>query len=371
MPRLEPFFCVLSLALPAAAQLPVLAPTVSTTIDVDATYGHLAYSSITIPTGVVVRFTGHYPVRITVAGDVRIDGELSVSAVPSSVTVQSGPGAVTTGAGNQGFYQWSPGYWILSIPNPQWVPGYYYGSPATNGRHATLYGRSMPFDLAGGSPGGSTIYMPYWGMYEQQLGGSYMGGGGGGTLVVDGSGRIEVFGTVNADGVAGAASTGSGGSILLRGLLGCTVAAGATVTALPEGIIRLDAYDLTPQVAGTVQPSPTIVRYPDLKETAQPAPGGTWQLRVAAPRGDVVFLAASFQPGSGTNQYGTYGIDLGNAITFGIVQAPATGHDPLVTFAVTLPNVPQLRGLSLWVQGLDWVTSRQPRYTQTVATWVR
>lgn len=369
MPSLKLPCCVSWLAVTAAAQLPVLAPTASTTIDVDATFGQLAYASITIPAGVVVRFTGNYPVRITVAGDVRIDGELSVAALTSTFTTQSGPGIVTTGAGTFAWYFWSPGYW--SFFPPVWVPGYYYGNSATDGRHATVYGSSMPFDLAGGSDGGSTWYDSYWGMYEQQIGGSYPGGGGGGTLVVDANGRLEVFGIVTADGVADSYTTGSGGSILLRGLLGCNVAAGATVTAMPEGIIRLDAYDLSPSIAGTVQPAPTIVRYPHLVETVPPSPGSTWQLRVAAPRGDVVFLAASFQPGSGTNQYGSYGIDLGNAITFGIVQAPTVGHDPLVTFDLTLPNVPQLSGLSLWVQGLDWFTSQQPRYTQTLATWVR
>lgn len=363
--------CVLILAWRAAAQLPVLAPTSSTTIDVDPALGHLSYSAIAIPPGVVVRFTGHYPVRITVAGDVRVDGTLDVAApAVMQYPIQSGPGSVMTGAGVDGYYTWSPGYWSWTTLPPVWVPGYYHGTSGTSGRHSTYYGSALPFDLAGGSPGGLTIYLPYWGMYEQQAGAFYAGGGGGGTLVIDAAGSIDVFGVVTADGYA-AASTGSGGSILLRGLLGCRVAAGATVTAMPEGIVRLDAYDVAPQVAGTVQPPPTIVRQPDLVETAAPTVGGIWQLRVAAPRGDVVFLAASFQPGSGTNQYGTCGIHLGTAITFAVVALPTMGHDPLVTFDLPVPNVPQLAGLPLWVQGLDWFTSLPQRYTQTVATWVR
>ena len=375
MLRPQLLLVVFGLAAAAVAQLPVLAPTASTTINVDATFGHLAYSAITIPAGVSVRFTGHYPVRIAVSGDVRVDGELSVAAVPSPTVVESGPGAVTTGAGTLGSYMWSPGYWDWSsFPNQVWVPGYYFGTPADDGHHATWYGTAVPFDLAGGSPGGSVYYQAYWGMYEQQLGGYYLGGGGGGTLVIESARRIDVFGVINADGVTLTYSTagdGSGGSILLRGLLGCNVAAGAMVTAWPEGIVRLDAYDTPPQIAGTVLPLPTIVRYPDLAETVPPAVGATWQLRVAAPRGDVVFLAASFQPGSGTNQYGTFGIDLGNAITFAVVTMPPSGHDPLATFDLPVPNVPQLAGLSLWVQGLDWFTSQSPRYTQTIATTVR
>jgi hypothetical protein len=350
--------CVLFSTVPAVAQLQPLAPTASTSIDVDPTSGLLSYSSITIPQGVTVRFTGTHPVIVSVQGDVRIDGELSVAAFPAGFGSGDGPGAVMTGAGTSGSFSWDP-------YSNTWV-----GSPATSGHHATLYGAAVPFDLAGGSPGGANVY----------IGGAFggftivSGGGGGGTLVVEAGGRVDVSGRVNADGLGpafGYASSGSGGSILLRGMLGCSIAGGGRVTAMPEGIIRLDAYDLAPQVAGTVQPSPTIMRYPDLTETIAPVLGGTWQLRVAAPRGDGVFLAASFQPGSGTNPYGTYGIDLNNAITFAVLGLPTTGHDPLATFTLPVPNAPQLIGLSLWVQGLDWYTAQLPRYTQTIATSIR
>lgn len=363
--------CALSLLVGVAAQAPVLAPTSSTTIDVDPTFGQLSYSAITIPSNVAVRFTGNYPVRLLVSGDVRVDGTLDVGAVGSV----SGPGAVTTGAALDGYQSWVPGHyeWI-TFPNPTWVPGYYSGSFGGNGRHSSIYGSALPFDLAGGSRGGSTYQAPYYGPYETRQGAFYPQGGGGGTLVVEAAGRIVVAGVVAADGAPGSyysIGNGAGGSILLRGLLGCSVAAGASVRAMPEGIVRLDAYGSTPQVAGTVQPTPLRVRYPDLAETVPPTVGGLWQLRVAAPRGDVVFLAASFQPGSGTNQYGTYGIDLGNAITFAVVTAPANGHDPLVTFDLPVPNLPQLSGLPLWVQGLDWFTSQAPLYTQTVHTSVQ
>lgn len=365
---------VLGLGLPVAAQLPVLAPTSSITIDVNPTFGVLSYASIAIPANVVVTFSGDYPVRITVAGDVRIDGTMDVGARVISQpfgSLGSGPGSVMTGFGRPGYYWWSPGYWEWNFPNQTWVPGRYVGTSATNGRHATLYGTAMPFDLAGGSPGGPTTYESYWGTWEQRPGSYLEGGGGGGTLVIEAVGRIHVSGVVTADGMTGPSSAGSGGSILLRGLRGCVVASGARVTAVPEGIVRLDAYDLLPQIAGIVRPPPTVVRYPHLAEVLPPTIGATWQLRVAAPRGDVVFLAASFLPGSGTTAYGTYGIDLGTAITFGVVTVPGNGHDPLGTFDLPIPNVPQLAGLALWVQGLDWFTSQQPRYTQTIATMVR
>jgi hypothetical protein len=140
---------------------------------------------------------------------------------------------------------------------------------------------------------------------------------------------------------------------------------------MPEGIIRLDAYDTPPQIAGTVLPAPMVLRLPDLRETLPPVVGSIWQVRVAAPRGDTVFLAVSFQPGSGTTAYGAVGIDLASAITFAVVTLPVTGHDPLATFDLAVPNVPQLAGLNMWVQGLDWFTSLPPRYTQVLATSVR
>jgi hypothetical protein len=232
----------------------------------------------------------------------------------------------------------------------------------------------VPFDLAGGSPGGDAMFLSYWGMYEQQLGHYDYGGGGGGTLVIEASGRIDVNGGITANGAPGngwSTGHGSGGSILLRGLLGCRVAAGATVTAMPDGIVRLDAYDVSPQVAGIVQPAPTVVRHPDITEISPPVIGGTWQLRVAAPRGDTVFVAASFLPGSGTNAYGTLGIDLATAIMFVQAMVPAVGHDPFATYQLAVPNDPQFVGVNLWVQGLDWFTSLPPRYTSTLHTWVR
>ena len=354
-----PLSIVLGLAGLLRAQFPVLAPTDHTPIDVDPVQGQLVYSSIHIPAGVIVAFTGNYPVRIRVMGDVRIDGVLSVS--PSFTPwwyTQSGPGFVTTGVGAPGsmYGTWYPIF-----------GGYIYsGSYGASARHSTLYGTAIPFDLAGGSPGGDTIYIPAWANSVTP------GGTAGGTLVIEATGRIDVGGYVEASGGWSGSvnphSQGSGGSILLRGNQGLTVAPTGTVRALPEGIIRLDNYGTAPQVLGTVQPPATVVQQPDLAEVQAPILGGTWELRTIAPRGDVVFLAASFQPGSGSNAYGTYGIDLGNAITFTVVAAPTTGHDPIGTFQLPVPNVPQLAGLDLWVQGLNWFSTQPPRYTPTLHT---
>jgi len=354
-------------ALLSAAALPAqaapLAPTANTTIDVDPTHGVLAYSSIAIPAGVTVQFTGSYPVRIRVSGDATIDGELSVSALPSLPSSwnqgRSGPGAVSLGAGLSGSMLWTWG-----------LPSFFYmGCYPEPGRHAGIYGSAIPFDLAGGSPGGWMYYV------GGPLAGIIPGGGGGGTLVLDVQGRIDVRGVISADGTdAGSASYGSGGSILLRALHGCSVSATARVTAYgggADGLIRIDTYDAPPVLSGYVRPVPTIVRLPDLAEMLPPVIGNTWQLRVMAPSGDTVFLAASFVPGSGTNAYGHYGIDLGSAIMFGTATVPAAGHDLIATFTLPVPNVPQLAGLQMWVQGLDWFTAQPPRYTQTLHTVVR
>lgn len=102
-----------------------------------------------------------------------------------------------------------------------------------------------------------------------------------------------------------------------------------------------------------------------------PVIGNTWELRVAAPRGNGVTLAASFQPGSTTNQFGIIGIDLPNAIVFTFLQLPNTGHDPLATYQLAISNDPGLIGIHLYVAGLDWLTTLPPRYTNTISTTVQ
>jgi hypothetical protein len=359
-------------AVSVVAQLQPLLPTADLVVDVDPTQGAFAYSRIDIPAGVTVRFasgtswsTGSppIPVRITVAGGVRIAGTLSVSPLLSFVVTSNGPGAVATGAGAMG--------WMQFTKNP-WGPigtGTWSGSTGQPALHSSRYGTAIPFDLAGGSPGGTTFWNS--GVFGPvRL--PDAGGGGGGSLVLEAGGGIDVVGTVSAREGVGAAR-GSGGSILLRAMQGITIGASGVVDAGFEGIVRLDAYDQVMPAAAIqrVAPAPTVLRLPDLAETAAPTPGGTWQLRVIAPRGDVVYLAASFVPGTGTTPYGTVGIDLATAITFAVVALPTTGHDPIATFALPIPNVPQLLGLGLWVQGLDWVTNQAPRYTQTLSTSVR
>jgi hypothetical protein len=88
--------------------------------------------------------------------------------------------------------------------------------PPEGGRHANTYGTVLPFSLEGGSPGGDL--QNYDSLCVQFLS-RISGGEGGGTLVLLAGGRIEVDGTVTADGLGSSSvgAGGSGGSILLRG----------------------------------------------------------------------------------------------------------------------------------------------------------
>lgn len=336
------------------AQAPVFAPTANTTLDGDATQGLFHWSSITIPTGVRVHFTGNYPIVIQCDGDARVDGRLDVDG--SGVT--SGPGYTSACQGSNGIYSPCSG-----------------SSSPGSGNHAGCYGTAVPFDLRGGSPGGGTVvYYMAWPGYCVPAGGS-SGGPAGGTLVLEANGRIDIHGAVAANGSGGMYSTGSGGSLLLRGLAGLTVHSTGVVEATTyppstysgfQGIVRLDAYSQLPVVLGRVTPSPTLVQLPYVVEKQPPAIGQTWELNAYAPRGDGVFLAAAFSPGQTTTAYGTVGLDLGVAITFAVVVVPTSGHDPCGVYRMQVPNVAALSGLGIWTAGMDWITPRSPCYSNTV-----
>ncbi|MCR9247997.1 MAG: hypothetical protein NXI31_23445 [bacterium] len=349
------------------AQNPALTPTADLTLDTDPVQGRFAYSRIAIPAGVRVTFIGSYAVQLRCDGDADIDGILDVSARGPAI---NGPGAVSTGLGYGG-------QTVNNYPNSFWCG---QSSASGGGRHAGVYGAALPFDLAGGSPGGSHMFWdePFLGTCV--LTSFANGGGGGGTLVLEANGSLTVRGQVLANGALGefGAGPGSGGSILLRGIGGLTIAASGNVEArapqsnnpINQGIIRLDAYAAVPTVLGTVSPAPFSLEQPALRETISATLGGAWQLEIAAPRGDGVFLAASFQPGSYTGPFGTVGIDVFNAISFAVVTT-SQSHDPLGYFQLAIPFVPSLLGLELWTAGLNFYTVHPPRYTNTTYSIVR
>ncbi|MCA8973412.1 MAG: hypothetical protein KDC98_01755 [Planctomycetes bacterium] len=346
-----------------AAQHPVLNPTSNLTLYTLPTQGQFAFSSIDIPAGVRVNFNGDHPVQIRCDGDAVIRGQLDVDASFST----SGPGATLAGSGSPGV-AYGIGCYGTSV-----TPG--------NGIHVGNWGQAVPFSLIGGSPGGETTFYSTLFGSNCLTGLRSMGGGGGGTIVLEAGGRIDVYGRVSANGASGGWSTsvGSGGSLLLRGLGGLTVHSSGLVqaTAIPTvpnsyaGVIRLEAYGAAPVLIGLVDPPPITFRLPRLEEMSPPIIGNQWGVRVQAPRGDGVFLAASFRPGSYTGPYGVVGIDVPTAITFALATMPGTGHDPLVTNQLAVPLVPGLIGLDLWTAGLDWYTVLPPRYTNTIHSTVR
>ena len=365
---------LLSLCAPIAvrAQYPPLAPTADTTIVVPS--GVLHYSSIHVPAGVTVRFVAPgfgsssvpgRPAVVLCDGDAIVHGTLSltydlINARPA--------GWVTTGEGSWGT---TCGSVVLTPPG--------------GGQHAGTYGSVLPFSLEGGSLGGG---VGYWDPGCSQFLSFAFGGIAGGTLVLLAGGRIEIHGTVTADG-GGGLSGGSGGSILLRGDAGVIVLPGGSVTArgglaLPAplpwsasysygaaGFVRLDAWGALPVILGTVAPAPTELELPYLRSLSQPTIGTTWTIDVFAPDTAWVYVAASLTPGSGIpTPWGPLGLDL--ATTAGIaLTVPQPSHDPVANVPWPIPNVPALIGLSLWIQAFVAPPMLPARLTNTLAVVVQ
>jgi len=150
------------------------------------------------------------PAIITCDGDAIVHGTMSVGGeIISGYGLPAG--RVTTGVGLYG----------ISCASTMYLP-------PEGGHHAGRYGSALPFSLEGGSPGG--FLLRYSDTNCSQSAPAMDGGEGGGTLVLLAGGRIEVDGSVTADGVS-FASGGSGGSLLLRGAAGVNVLPGGTVTA--------------------------------------------------------------------------------------------------------------------------------------------
>jgi hypothetical protein len=211
----------------------------------------------------------------------------------------------------------------------------------------------------------------------------------GGTLVLLARGRIEIHGSVTADGQhnGSISSGGSGGSILLRGDAGVTVWPSGSVTArggryfnLPApppitngapGIIRLDAYAAPPVVQGTVDPAPTVLALPHLRAQSPLQVGTTWILDVLAPENAPIVVAGSLRAGPGSvTPFGPLGIDLALASSLALTVAQP-GHDPIASVPLAVPNVPALVGLPLWFQGFVAPSTLPARLTNTLATVVQ
>lgn len=350
-----------------AAQFPVLAPTSNTTI---ATGGSLHYSSILIPAGVTVQFTGGAPAVVRCDGDCIVHGTLSAAAVG----VTDGPGAVISGMGFMGSY---------CPANCTPFGCFCFGTfvPAGAGVHHGAYGSAIPFSLQGGSPGGATLNRISSSLFTCCDGvlGVTPGGGGGGTLAVIAGGLVDVDGVVDVRGGSSSSSIfpapGSAGSVLLRGEGGTVLRPSGQVLAGPAsagGEVRLDAWGGLPLVQGIVDaPAPVVLALPHLQATSAPVIGTTWSVDTYAPENSVVFLAAATQlvPGLPT-PFGPLEIDLAFGGGVGIAVA-GTGHDPIATISWTVPNQPILVGLPIHAQALAWPPALPPRLTNAVSVFVQ
>lgn len=354
------------------AQPPVLAPTANTTIVVPN--GPLHYSSIHVPAGVTVRF-------------VAPGGSLSIPARPAILHCDGD--AIVHGTvwlrGDSPFTNDRPAGWVTTGHGPG---GNTCGSvvlqPPGGGRHARTYGSVLPFSLEGGSLGGG---ISYWDPGCTQFLSNQPDSEGGGTLVLLAGGRIEVHGTIGADG-AGGLSGGSGGSILLRGDDGVIVFPSGSVTARgglgspqqwpwpvdfsdgARGLIRLDAWGDSPVIAGTVDPAPTVLALPHLRPQSRLAIGTTWTLAVFAPDTAWVYVAASSAPASVATPFGTLGLDLATTTEIALT-VPQPSHDPVATVQWPIPNAPSLIGLALWVQAIAVPPNLSARLSNTLAVVVQ
>lgn len=345
------------------AQPPVLAPTADVSIQTGAV---LHYASILIPAGVTVRFVGSQPALVQCDGDAQIDGVMTVSAGVDPV-----PGQTNLGAGGQGYWCWSS---VLGN-----------GFPGGSGQHRGLYGSDLPFSLLGGSPGGgvsvfgSAIGLPPCSQGLPAVPPTPAGG----TLVLRAGGRIDVRGSVLANGgnpftVFGPTpGRGSGGSILLAGMTGVRVWAGGTVQATTAfstsnpGYVRLDAA-LGPPVldAGSTVVPLLALELPHVRAET-PRIGLTWNLSTHSEAGQWVVLYLGLPIPPVPTPFGLLGIDPGLLVDLGVTAPVSPFEDPSDTLGLPIPAAPQLVGATLHVQGAGLFSSGQLRLSNAIARTVQ
>ncbi len=211
---------------------------------------------------------------------------------------------------------------------------------------------------------------------------------GGGTIVVHALGRIDINGTVTADGGRAAdeyTAGGSGGSILLRADQAVTIHPGASISAMgldhpgsyaPQGrggpgIIRIDSWASPPVILGTIDPPATVLTLPHLHVPSPPQLGIPWRLDVLAPEGAPTFVAVSLVPTAGTQTpFGILSIDLTLAAVLG-VAIPQPSHDPMASVTMPIPNMPAFLALPLAAQALVVPQTLAPRLTNAVTTAIQ
>jgi hypothetical protein len=237
------------------------------------------------------------------------------------------------------------------------------GTPA-----APTYGSALPFDLRGGSGGGGAAQISFSVP-------PYNATGGGGTIVLLAGGSIQVAGAIRAQGgkfgapvpppgVASFGGYGAGGSILIRSLQFVQVTgvldARSGNNLGGEGFIRVDSYSAfgAPTLTGAVQPAPYVTTMPHLAALAPAQIGHVYPIRCASAPGDDVTLYVSLGTASiPVPPFGTVLLDPTLLWSFGSHTVPATGHDPLATIDIPIPNEAWLVGVTFYAQAINNIGS--------------
>lgn len=371
-------------------------PTAPITLDTTARPDGWDFVDVHVPPGVTVTCIGTNPVVIRSLGTVTIDGSLVADGAPGSADATSvppggrgGPGGFDgSGAGGPaGGPAGGQDGW--SHPNCGFGPSC---RDTGNGGHATpgtigampgtrTYGSARPFDLRGGSGGGSGRYS-VGGQVTQYS----SGGGGGGVLVLlaDGDVTVGATGVIRADGALGAGS-GAGGSVMVRTagrltVTGSVRAAGvghpplATLIRSGDGFVRLDATGSQPGVQGTVKGVSEQLRLPNLGDAGAPRRGATWRLKILPNPGDRVATWISAAPANLPTVFGPLRIDLQAAVFAGMGTAASIApgrYEPPVTVPVPVPADVALAGatvhaqsLAIGVNGVAWLSNAITRTIQ-------
>ncbi|MBK9138789.1 MAG: hypothetical protein IPM17_08520 [Verrucomicrobia bacterium] len=217
--------------------------------------GILHYRSLRVNAGSTLRFTRNEhntPVYLLSQGDVVIAGMIDVSGQGAPINIPTG------GAGGPGGFDGGKPGFAETPPGAGYGPGggrggagdSHHPNGAGSGSYATVnqvwgntnkgavYGSKLLIPLVGGSGGGGRAGAPGQG-----------GGGGGGAVLISSNTRLELTGTVRAQGGNPGGLSGNGGSGGAVRLVAPVVAGNGTVAVntpnnwAGDGRIRVDTID--------------------------------------------------------------------------------------------------------------------------------
>jgi hypothetical protein len=337
-------------------------PTTSATLDTTNRPNGWDFTTIEIPQGVIVRLVGTNPAILRSQGPVTVAGQLRADGSTQSAPGAGGYAGGVNGGAGAGPAGGRPGYQdrcTFGNPDPGPEPG----------GHRGRYGSHRPFDLRGGSGGGS---LAEW--CRRDFSRYHPGCGGGGTVVVlaDGPVVIPTTGVVSASGgapdILWQGGSGAGGCVLLRSAQTVTVRGelvavdprftlppgSPPVMPVSNGFIRVDAFGAPPDLAGArINPQAYALELPDLV-APDPVPGRTWTLGVATTPGDQVAFVLGVSSTSIPTPFGVLRLDpTAGLLILGVATAAAGAIESEATLSVRLGvELAALRGLELPLQAI-------------------